>query len=313
MKVIFAGTPEFAATHLQSILNDDCYQLVGVYTQPDRPAGRGKKITQSPVKSLALEHNIRVFQPSSLKESEPQRELAELDADIMVVVAYGLILPQAVLSTPRLGCVNVHGSLLPKWRGAAPIQRAIEAGDVSTGVTVMQMDVGLDTGAMLTVSKCEIGGGETSLSLYKKLAVLGSEALMATLAKLEVGTAIGVAQDDSLSSYAHKITKSEAQINWTRSATDIDRLIRAFNPAPTAYSLLDGQRLKIWSATAVDSDQKAAAGEIICADAKGILVKCGEGCILLNELQLAGKSRLTVSEILKARATRFAYGKILGV
>ena len=313
MKVIFAGTPEFAATHLQSILNDDCYQLVGVYTQPDRPAGRGKKITQSPVKSLALEHNIRVFQPSSLKESEPQRELAELDADIMVVVAYGLILPQAVLNAPRLGCVNVHGSLLPKWRGAAPIQRAIEAGDVSTGVTVMQMDVGLDTGAMLTVSKCEMNSGETSLSLYKKLAILGSEALMATLAKLEAGTAIGIAQDDSLSSYAHKIIKSEAQINWTRSATDIGRLIRAFNPAPTAYSLLDGQRLKIWSAATVNSHQKAAPGEIIYAGAEGILVKCGEGCILLNELQLAGKSRLPVSEILKARASRFTCGKILGV
>lgn len=313
MKVIFAGTPEFAATHLQSILNDDCYQLVGVYTQPDRPAGRGKKITQSPVKSLALEHNIRVFQPSSLKEPEPQQELAELDADIMVVVAYGLILPEAVLSTPHLGCVNVHGSLLPKWRGAAPIQRAIEAGDASTGITVMQMDADLDTGIMLTVSRCDIAVDETSLSLYDKLAVLGSEALMSTLAKLEIGTAIGVAQDHSLSSYAHKITKSEARINWTESATNIDRLIRAFNPAPVAYSLLDGQRLKIWSATAVPSHQKAAPGEILCADNNGILVKCGEDCILLNELQLAGKSRLPVSEILKARATSFACGKILGV
>jgi methionyl-tRNA formyltransferase len=313
VKVIFAGTPGFAATHLQSILNDDCYQLVGVYTQPDRPAGRGKKITQSPVKSLAIEHNIPVFQPSSLKEPEPQRELAELNADIMVVVAYGLILPQAVLNTPRLGCVNVHGSLLPKWRGAAPIQRAIEAGDVSTGVTVMQMDAGLDTGAMLTISRCDIDSDETSLSLYEKLAVLGSESLMSTLAKLKAGTAIGIAQDDSLSSYAHKITKSEAQIDWAGSATDIDRLIRAFNPAPAAYSLLEGQRLKVWSAIAVTSHQKAAPGEILCADAKGILVKCGEDAILLNELQLAGKSRLPVSEILKARAASFACGKILGV
>lgn len=313
MKVIFAGTPGFAATHLQSILNDDCYQLVGVYTQPDRPAGRGKKITQSPVKRLALEHNIPVFQPSSLKEPEPQRELAELNADMMVVVAYGLILPQAVLNTPRLGCVNVHGSLLPKWRGAAPIQRAIEAGEVSTGVTVMQMDAGLDTGAMLTISRCEIDRDETSLSLYGKLAVLGSEALMSTLAKLKAGTAIGIAQNDSLSSYAHKITKTEAKIDWTESATDIDRLIRAFNPAPAAYSLLDGQRFKVWSAIAVTSHQKAAPGEILCADSKGILVKCGEDAILLNQLQLAGKSRLPVSEILKARARSFACGKILGV
>lgn len=313
MKVVFAGTPGFAAAHLQSILNDDCCEVVGVYTQPDRPSGRGKKITHSPVKIMALEHNIQVFQPFSLREPESQIVLAELNADIMVVVAYGLILPQAVLDTPRLGCVNVHGSLLPKWRGAAPIQRAIEAGDLLSGITVMQMDAGLDTGAMLTISQCAINKDETSHSLYDKLAALGSEALIATLGKLKAGTAVGMAQNNQLASYAHKITKAEAQINWTDSAIAIERIIRAFNPAPAAFSFLGNERLKIWSAAAATSHKKATPGEIISASSEGLLVKCGEGCILLKELQLAGKSRLPVSEILKARSTSFASGERLGV
>ena len=313
MKVVFAGTPGFAAAHLQSIINDDGCEVVGVYTQPDRPSGRGKKITHSPVKTMALEHNIRVFQPFSLREPESQIVLAELNADIMVVVAYGLILPQAVLDTPRLGCVNVHGSLLPRWRGAAPIQRAIEAGDLSSGITVMQMDAGLDTGAMLTISQCPINKDETSLSLYDKLAALGAEALTATLGKLKAGTAVGMAQNNQLASYAHKITKAEAQINWTDSAIAIERIIRAFNPAPAAFSFLGNERLKIWSAAAATSHKKATPGEIISASSEGLLVKCGEGCILLKELQLAGKSRLPVSEILKARATSFASGERLGV
>ena len=314
MKVVFAGTPGFAAAHLQSIINDDGCEVVGVYTQPDRPSGRGKKITHSPVKTMALEHNIRVFQPFSLREPESQIVLAELNADIMVVVAYGLILPQAVLDTPRLGCVNVHGSLLPRWRGAAPIQRAIEAGDLSSGITVMQMDAGLDTGAMLTISQCPINKDETSLSLYDKLAALGADALTATLGKLKAGTAVGMAQNNQLASYAHKITKAEAQINWTDSAITIERIIRAFNPAPAAFSFLGDERLKIWSAVAAaTSNKKAIPGEIISAGSEGLLVKCGEGCILLKELQLAGKSRLPVSEILKARATSFASGERLGV
>jgi len=286
---------------------------VGVYTQPDRPSGRGKKITHSPVKIMALEHNIQVFQPFSLREPESQIVLAELNADIMVVVAYGLILPQAVLDTPRLGCVNVHGSLLPKWRGAAPIQRAIEAGDLLSGITVMQMDAGLDTGAMLTISQCAINKDETSHSLYDKLAALGAEALIATLGKLKAGTAVGMAQNNQLASYAHKITKAEAQINWTDSAIAIERIIRAFNPAPAAFSFLGNERLKIWSAAAATSHKKATPGEIISASSEGLLVKCGEGCILLKELQLAGKSRLPVSEILKARSTSFASGERLGV
>ena len=313
MKVIFAGTPEFAAAHLQSILSDNSYEVVGVYTQPDRPSGRGKKIVPSPVKQMAIEYGIPVFQPFSLREPESQLVLAELNADIMVVVAYGLILPQVVLDTPRLGCINVHGSLLPKWRGAAPIQRAIEAGDPSTGVTVIQMDAGLDTGAMLTIAQCSINKDETSLSLYHKLAALGAEALITTLGKLKSGSAVGVAQNNQLMSYAHKITKAEAQINWADSATDIECMIRAFNPAPTAHSFLGDQRLKVWSATAVASHQKATPGEILSASSEGLLVKCGEDCILLKELQLPGKSRLAFGEILKSRAASFANGVMLGV
>ena len=219
MKVIFAGTPEFAAAHLQSILSDNSYEVVGVYTQPDRPSGRGKKIVPSPVKQMALEYGIPVFQPFSLREPESQLVLTELNADIMVVVAYGLILPQVVLDTPRLGCINVHGSLLPRWRGAAPIQRAIEAGDLSTGVTVIQMDAGLDTGAMLTIAQCSINKDETSLSLYDKLAALGAEALITTLSKLKSGSAVGVAQNNQLMSYAHKITKAVLMITFTNCVT----------------------------------------------------------------------------------------------
>ena len=203
MRVIFAGTPDFAATHLQAILDDDRYQLVAIYTQPDRPAGRGKKITQSPVKKLALANDIQLEQPASLTDIKTQETIARLEADVLIVVAYGLILPQAVLDIPRLGCINVHGSILPKWRGAAPIQRAIEAGDRETGVTVMQMDVGLDTGPMLTTSQCTIDDKETSASLYSKLAVLGAQALINTLEKMRSGTAVGIAQDSTPVSYTH--------------------------------------------------------------------------------------------------------------
>ena len=313
MKVIFAGTPEFAAAHLQSILSDNSYEVVGVYTQPDRPSGRGKKIVPSPVKQMALEYGISVFQPFSLREPESQLVLAELNADIMIVVAYGLILPQVVLDTPRLGCINVHGSLLPRWRGAAPIQRAIEAGDLSTGVTVIQMDAGLDTGAMLTIAQCPINKDETSLSLYDKLAALGAEALITTLGKLKSGSAVGVAQNNQLMSYAHKITKAEAQINWADSATDIECMIRAFNPAPPPFSFLADKLLNFWTAAAVATHKKATPGEILSASSEGLLVKCGEDCILLKELQLAGKSRLAFGEILKSRAASFANGVMLGV
>jgi methionyl-tRNA formyltransferase len=312
VRVIFAGTPDFAATHLQAILEDDRYQLVAIYTQPDRPAGRGKKITQSPVKKLALANDIQLEQPASLTDIKTQETIARLEADVLIVVAYGLILPQAVLDIPRLGCINVHGSLLPKWRGAAPIQRAIEAGDRETGVTVMQMDVGLDTGPMLTTSQCTIDDKETSASLYSKLAVLGAQALINTLEKMRSGTAVGIAQDSTQSSYADKIAKQESLIDWSASVTEIERRVRAFNPFPAAYSLVNGQRIKIWLASADSRDYHGVPGEILSADNDGLLVKCGNGALLISTIQLAGKSKMCVSEALKSRASIFSPGNRLG-
>ena len=312
MRVIFAGTPDFAATHLQAILEDDRYQLVAIYTQPDRPAGRGKKITQSPVKKLALANDIQLEQPASLTDIKTQETIARLEADVLIVVAYGLILPQAVLDIPRLGCINVHGSILPKWRGAAPIQRAIEAGDRETGVTVIQMDVGLDTGPMLTTSQCTIDDKETSTSLYSKLAVLGAQALINTLEKMRSGTAVGIAQDSTQSSYADKIAKQESLIDWSASVTEIERRVRAFNPFPAAYSLVNGQRIKIWLASADSREYHGVPGEILSADNDGLLVKCGNGALLISTIQLAGKSKMYVAEALKSRASLFSPGNRLG-
>ena len=306
MKIIFAGTPDFAATHLQALIRQ--HDIVAVYTQPDRPAGRGKKLAASPVKLLAAQNNLDIYQPQSLKDAEQQAILARLQADIMVVVAYGLILPQVILDTPRLGCINVHGSILPRWRGAAPIQRAVEAGDNETGITIMQMDAGLDTGAMLTITRCTIDPNETSGSLYNKLAALGGPALLGTLDKIEAGTAVATAQNNDQSTYAKKIDKIEALINWSESAAMIDRRIRAFNPFPAAYTEIGGQRVKIWGAQ-VASEQQASPGQILAADNNGLLVACGQGCLLLTEIQLAGKSRMPVSEILRSRAELFAPGK----
>ena len=311
MRVLFAGTPDFAAAHLQALLDAPTISVVGVYSQPDRPAGRGKKLTASPVKKLALKHQLPVFQPQSLKDPEQQRILSELQADIMVVVAYGLILPQAILDAPRLGCINVHASILPRWRGAAPIQRAIEAGDAETGVTIMQMDAGLDTGAMLSVSRCDIDSNETSASLHSKLEVLGAPALLHTLESLNSGLAVAVEQDDQLSCYAAKITKQEALIDWSQSAQILDRQIRAFNPFPAAYTTLDELRIKIWQAEPTPASG-LTPGQIISADSAGILVSCGEQSLLLTEIQLPGKSRMAVSEVLKSRGELFAPKRLLG-
>jgi len=312
LKIVFAGTPDFAATHLRALLDDARHQVIAVYTQPDRPAGRGKKLTASPVKLLAEERGIAVFQPQSLKQPEQLAILEQLGADLMVVVAYGLILPQAVLDTPRLGCINVHGSILPQWRGAAPIQRAVEAGDAETGVTIMQMDAGLDTGPMLSITRCPIGNTDTSGSIYARLAGLGGPALVHAIDKLDNGTAVALAQDNSLSSYAAKIDKTEAEINWADSANVIDRRIRAFNPFPCTYSKIDGQRVKIWAARVEgeegeDTTQSKLPGEILCADADGLLIGCGQGCLLVSEIQL-----MAVAEVLKSRADLFGVGRQLG-
>ena len=309
MKIIFAGTPDFAAAHLQALIDSDQHQIVAVYTQPDRPAGRGKKLTASAVKQLACDHNLTVLQPPSLKDSDAQQQLASFEADIMIVVAYGLILPQVVLDTPRLGCINVHGSLLPKWRGAAPIQRAVEAGDKETGICIMQMDAGLDTGPVISVARCAIEDSDTSGSIYQKLSELGAPTLLVALEKMASGVAVAEQQDDSQSTYARKIDKSEALINWSMSAQEISRRVRAFNPFPATFSHIGGDRVKVWGASATDKQSNNSAGAIIHADAEGILVQTGRGQLLITEIQLAGKSKMPVSELLKSKAELFAAGQ----
>ncbi|MCS5588276.1 MAG: methionyl-tRNA formyltransferase [Porticoccaceae bacterium] len=312
MNIIFAGTPEFAAAHLQALVDNGQHQVVAVYTQPDRPAGRGKKLTPSAVKQLACAQQLPVFQPASLKDQQQQDLLDSHKADIMLVVAYGLILPQAVLDIPRLGCINVHGSILPRWRGAAPIQRAIEAGDSETGISIMQMDAGLDTGPVISVARCEIADHETSGSLYQKLADMGAPTLLSALGKIEAGTAVAEQQEDNLSTYARKINKSEARLDWSESAATLARRIRAFNPFPAAYSLIEGSRVKVWTASLADCSESGVAGTIIESSGDGLLVQCGSGRLLITEIQLAGKSRMPVSEILKSRAELFARGKRFG-
>ena len=309
MKIIFAGTPDFAAAHLRALIDCGQHEIVAVYTQPDRPAGRGKKLTASAVKQLASEQGLTVLQPPSLKEADAQQQLASFAADLMIVVAYGLILPQAVLDTPRLGCINVHGSLLPKWRGAAPIQRAVEAGDNETGICIMQMDAGLDTGPVISVARCAIEATDTSGSIYQKLSALGAPTLLAALEKLASGVAVAEQQDDSQSTYASKIDKAEALIDWATPAETLARKVRAFNPFPATFSHIGGERVKIWAASANNVDSGQAVGAIVAASDQGILVQTASGQLLISEIQLAGKSKMPVSELLKSKAELFAAGQ----
>ncbi|WP_444943255.1 methionyl-tRNA formyltransferase [Microbulbifer sp. ZKSA006] len=315
MNIIFAGTPDFAAVHLQALLDSE-HTVIAVYTQPDRPAGRGKKLLASPVKQLALSHNIPVYQPLSLRDETAQAELAALEADIMVVVAYGLILPQVVLDTPRLGCINVHASLLPRWRGAAPIQRAVEAGDSESGVAIMQMEAGLDTGPVLVESRCAITESDTGGSLHDKLAELGGPSLLQALALLESGSASPQVQDDTRANYANKISKEEARIDWQRPAAELQRLIRAFNPFPVCWSTYQDkkgeQRLRIYSATIEQGCHSDQPGTILACDDEGILVACGREALRLQLLQLPGKKALPAAEILKGYREQFAPGSKLG-
>lgn len=306
MRIVFAGTPEFAAQHLQALL-DAGRDVIAVYTQPDRPAGRGQKLMPSPVKQLALQHNIPVHQPQTLRDPAAQAELASLQADLMVVVAYGLILPQAVLDMPRLGCINSHASLLPRWRGAAPIQRAIEAGDAESGVTVMQMEAGLDTGPMLLKVRTPIAPDDTGGSLHDRLAELGSNAVVEAVSALEAGTLAGEIQDDSLATYAHKLNKDEARIDWTRPAVELERRVRAFHPWPICQSTLDGAAVKIHAAE--PGTGHGVPGQIIDADKNGLDVACGEGSLRLTRLQLAGGKPLAFSDLFNSRREQFATGK----
>ncbi|HHQ4756766.1 methionyl-tRNA formyltransferase [Aeromonas hydrophila] len=307
LKLIFAGTPDFAARHLAALLSSD-HEVVAVYTQPDKPAGRGQKLTASPVKELALAHALPVYQPASLRKEEAQAELAALGADLMVVVAYGLILPKAVLDTPRLGCINVHGSLLPRWRGAAPIQRSIWAGDAETGVTIMQMDVGLDTGAMIRKVSCPIAADETSASLYDKLAGLGPQALVDTIDAMAAGDTAAEVQDDALANYAEKLSKEEARIDWSMDAVAIERCIRAFNPWPISWFEVAGQTVKVWQAEVVAQDHGQAAGTLLMADKQGIDIATGKGVLRLLTLQPPGKKAMSVSDLLNSRRDWFEPG-----
>ncbi|MDX7852186.1 methionyl-tRNA formyltransferase [Aeromonas caviae] len=307
LKLIFAGTPDFAARHLAALLSSG-HEVVAVYTQPDKPAGRGQKLTASPVKELALAHDLPVYQPASLRNEAAQAELAALGADLMVVVAYGLILPKAVLDTPRLGCINVHGSLLPRWRGAAPIQRSIWAGDAETGVTIMQIDVGLDTGAMIRKVTCPIASDETSASLYDKLAGLGPQALVDTLDAMAAGDTAAEPQDDALANYAEKLSKEEARIDWSMDAVAIERCIRAFNPWPISWFDVAGQTVKVWQAEVVAQDHGQAAGTLLKADKQGIEVATGQGVLRLLTLQPPGKKAMSVSDLLNSRRDWFEPG-----
>ncbi|GIU17373.1 MULTISPECIES: methionyl-tRNA formyltransferase [unclassified Shewanella] len=310
LNVIFAGTPDFAARHLQALIDSE-HNVIAVYTQPDRPAGRGKKLQASPVKALALENDIAVFQPKSLRDEDAQAELAALNADIMVVVAYGLILPKVVLDTPRLGCINVHGSILPRWRGAAPIQRALWAGDTETGVTIMQMDIGLDTGDMLLKTQLPIEDSDTSATLYEKLAEQGPTALVEALAGIAEGTLPAEKQDEALANYAEKLSKEEARLDWSKPASALWREIRAFNPWPVSHYEHEGNTIKVWQSSVSDETSSQQPGTILSADKTGISIATGEGVLTITQMQLPGKKPLSVADILNSRADWFTPGTVL--
>lgn len=309
LRIVFAGTPDFAAEHLKALL-DTPHQIVAVYTQPDRPAGRGQKLMPSPVKQLAVEHGLPVLQPPTLRNAEAQAELAALQPDLMVVVAYGLILPQAVLDIPRLGCINSHASLLPRWRGAAPIQRAVEAGDAESGVTVMQMEAGLDTGPMLLKVSTPITAEDTGGSLHDRLARLGPPAVLEAIAGLAAGTLKGEVQDDALATYAHKLNKDEAKLDWRLPAAELARRVRAFDPWPVCHTTLNGETLKVWAAR--PGAGKGEPGKVLEASRDGLRVGCGEGSLLLTRVQLPGGKPLAFADLFNSRREQFAAGLVLG-
>jgi len=315
LRIIYAGTPDFSVAALRALI-DASYDVIAVYTQPDRPAGRGRGLLASPVKQKALEYNIPVYQPTSLKDEQAQHELNTLNADLMIVTAYGLLLPPAVLAAPRLGCINIHASLLPRWRGAAPIQRAILAADKKTGITIMQMDEGLDTGDMLSVSECDIAADETGSSLHDKLMALGAKTLISALPAIAQQQQNKIKQNNAVACYAAKLNKAEAKIDWSLSAVEIERAIRAYNSWPVAYcSYLKTAgknnktvKLRLWQAQ-LDTDadiytERAAAvvGTVIAESAQGIDVATGEGVLRITELQTEGKRRMPVAAFLNANS-----------
>lgn len=308
LRIIFAGTPEFAAVSLD-VLSKTEHNICAVYTQPDRPAGRGRKIKSSAVKQLALKYHIPIYQPASLKDVEQQKLLKQLQADLLVVVAYGLILPQAVLDSPVLGCINVHASLLPRWRGAAPIARAILAGDSQTGICIMQMDVGLDTGGVLTVEKEPIHPNDTAQSLHDRLAILGADTLAHVCNQIQLTPLTAQPQDHDLATYAHKLEKTESLIDWKESAVQIHNQVRGFNPWPVANTQWQDKLLKIWLSAVIDEPAQAKPGSVLQQGKQGIDVATGDGVLRILKLQLPGGRPMQVMDFLNAHSLE---GNVLG-
>lgn len=314
MKIIFAGTPDFSVPALDA-LQHSRHEVIAVYTQPDRPAGRGRKLRESPVKQRALENNIPVHQPVTLKNGKEQSLLANLQPDLMVVVAYGLLLPEAVLSTPKYGCINIHASLLPRWRGAAPIQRSILSGDKETGITIMQMDKGLDTGDILAKTPCPIGPDDTAQTLHDKLAQSGARLMLETIEQIESDKLKPEAQDEQLSNYANKIEKTEATLDWTLPAQVLEYKIRAFHPWPVAQTILADKVLRIWRAKALSDEsiecnkEECVPGTVLRADKKGIDVATGKGILRLMQVQLPGGKPISAQAFINAHPV---IGEVLG-
>ncbi len=322
LRIVFAGTPDFAALALEALINKG-YNVVATYTQPDRPAGRGKKIHKSPVKQLAEQHNIPVYQPLNFKDLADQQTLQSLNADLMIVAAYGIILPKVILDTPTRGCINIHGSLLPRWRGAAPIQRAIQAGDTETGITIMQMDVGLDTGNMLWKKHTPIEKNDNGGLLHDRLAALGAEAMLETLEQLESSALTNEKQDEQYATYAHKLSKADAQIDWSESADTIALTIRAFNPWPVAFTIEADQRIRIFDADVItditsstttrktEEDNSPLPGTVISKSREGIIIACGDNAISIKTLQLPGAKAMSVADFVNGGKAMLEAGSIL--
>lgn len=310
LKIVFAGTPDFAAIHLRALIDSE-HDVIAVYSQPDRPAGRGKKLQPSPVKQVALEHNIAVYQPLNFKDPADVQQLKDLNADVMIVVAYGLLLPQPVLEAPKHGCLNVHASLLPRWRGAAPIQRCIEAGDKLTGITIMQMDIGLDTGDMLHKVTTGISLDDTGGSLHDRLADMGPDSLLTTLQQLEAGELQPEQQNDAQANYAHKLKKEEALLDWAQSAETLALRVRAFNPFPVAFTLLGNDRIRVLKASALEKVTQLQPGTIANVTAEGIEVASAEGVLRLEQIQLAGKKAMMVADVINGQPNLFQANYVL--
>jgi len=309
LRIVFAGTPEFAIPPLEALIGSGM-PPIAVYTQPDRPAGRGRRLTASPVKETALAYGLPVYQPQTLRKPEPLEKLRGLHADLMLVAAYGLILPQGALDAPRLGCVNVHASLLPRWRGAAPIQHAILAGDEASGVTIMRMEAGLDTGPMYLVKRVPLEARETGRSLHDKLAILGASALLEAMPGILDGSLTAEPQDDVRATYATKLTKEEAEVDWSRTAVELDRMVRALNPWPVAQTRLQGVPLRLWESEPCPGEPSTAApGTVIATGKAGIDVATGGGVLRITRLQPPGKRPMSAAELLNARKLG---GELLG-